>query len=228
MHESGVTLLSLVQSTSSHLSQHLSVRDDGLNGSPRHLFMSAITQGIGSDGRHSSHSRLLPVNTGWVFKVVSDRTFSNSALTHPASHLAAVGLGSLFVFDVPLWMQIFSNNGWTAEAGASHMHAPSPSPRHCFGLLFYVIASPESGGKKTTQEKISSCVFSVSIRTPRVKWVRSHVGTFLKNTVFTCSILVTNTRHTREAYPPWSGMAGREERGLPAHAITGQWSNTLG
>lgn len=160
MHESGVTLLSLVQSTSSHSSQHLSVRDDGLNGSPRHLFMSAITQGIGSDGRHSSHSRLLPVNTGWVFKVVSDRTFSNSALTHPASHLAAVGLGSLFVFDVPLWMQIFSNNGWTAEAGASHMHAPSPSPRHCFGLLFYVIASPESGGgKNNTGENILLCLF---------------------------------------------------------------------
>lgn len=188
--------------------------------------MSAITQGIGSDGRHSSHSHLLPVNTGWVFKVVSDRTFSNSALTHPTSHLAAVRLGrssSLMCHSECKSSQTTAG----AEAGASHMPAPSPSPRHCFGLLFYVIASPESGGK-TTQEKISSCVFSVFIRTPHVKRVRSHVGTFLKNTVFTCSILVTNTRHTREAYPPWSGMAGREERGLPAHAITGQWSNTLG
>lgn len=64
--------------------------------------------------------------------------------------------------------------------------------------------------------------------TPFLKGVRSHVGTFHENALFSCSILVTNTRHTLEAYPPWLGMAGWGERGLPALARTGQWSNTLG
>lgn len=217
MHESGVMLLSLVQSTSSLFFFYRCwwfpafIRPSLMTVSTaaRDTFLWAPSpKGIGSDGRHSSHSRLLPVNTGWVFKVVSDRTFSrNSALTHPASHLACCRSGSLFVFDVPLWMQIFSNSGLEAEAGASHVHAPLPRPLDT--VFWFVVLcnrfSRVGGVKNNTGENILLCPFPFLFATPRVKWVRSHVGTFLKNTVFTRSILVTNTRHTREAYPPWSG-----------------------
>lgn len=36
------------------------------------FFMSSLHPGTNSDSRHSSHSCFLPVNTSWVFKVVSD------------------------------------------------------------------------------------------------------------------------------------------------------------
>lgn len=133
-------------------------------------------------------------------------------------------------------MQIFSNDGWSG--GRCEPHAPPrPSPIPVTSTLFVVLCNRFSrvGGKKkkTTQEKMSFCLckcelFHLHAIRPSRKMSTITCWHIPQNTAFTCSILVTNTRHTREAYPPWSGMAGREERGLPAHGITGQWSNTPG
>lgn len=58
--------------------------EDSFSGCLGHVLWAPFIRGTNSDGRHSSHSCSLPVNTSWCSKwhLIPAPTFSNSSLTH--------------------------------------------------------------------------------------------------------------------------------------------------
>lgn len=120
-------------------SQHRSVHDESLNRSLTH---------------HQTRDRLrwqtffaFPLPTNKHQLSVQSRVWSDFLYLCPHASSGSSGCclsGLLLLFDVPLWMQIFSNNGW--RGGRCEPHArPLNLLNTIFGLLFHGIASPEGG-----------------------------------------------------------------------------------
>lgn len=96
---------------------------------------------------------------------------SNSALTHPASHLAALGWSG---FALRLWCATLNANLLKQRPDRGGRCEPHARPLPIPSTLFWFVVlcnrfSRVGGGGETTQEKISSCVFSVFYSHPSRK-----------------------------------------------------------